>query len=261
MSTEPAGDALFSTLERFHDHRPWGAVLDAGTGWHSLQWLRGLDTTRFTAVTGAKSRERDLVKRLGPGGLRASDRIVTGNWTDPTLLFDETYDVVLADYLLGAIDGFAPYFQDRLFSRLHRHVAPGHGRLYVVGLAPYPDHPSSPGGRLVLELARLRDACILLAGHRCYREYPLDWVQRALEGAGFVVEDSLAIPIVYRRRFVDGQLDVCLRKLPFITDLDLRGSLRAHIEDLRERCHHHLLRVGGIRFGSDYVIAARRRDG
>jgi len=259
MTTD--GDALFSTIERFHAGRPWGAFLDAGTGWHSLSWLRTLDTERFTAITGAPARETDLKKRLGPGGMRAADRIVTGNWTDPTLLHGETYDVVLADYLLGAIDGFAPYFQGQLFGRLHRLVSPGTGRLYVVGLEPYPDRAADHGGRLVLEIARLRDACILLAGHRCYREYPREWVHRSLEASGFVVEDSVAIPIVYRRRFVDGQLDVCVRKLPYIADLGLRAAMKAHIADLRARAHDHLLRVGGIGFGSDYVVAARPADG
>jgi 2-polyprenyl-6-methoxyphenol hydroxylase-like FAD-dependent oxidoreductase len=39
----------------------------------------------------------------------------------------------IADYLVGAIDGFSPYFQDRAFPRLARHLAPG-GRMYVIGL-------------------------------------------------------------------------------------------------------------------------------
>jgi len=264
MSTSaPTDDALFSTIARFHGDRPWGAFLDAGTGWHSLSWLRSLDTDRWTAITGARARELDLERRLGPGGRRAQDRIVTGNWTDPALLHDDVYDVVLADYLLGALDGFAPYFQTELFDRLRRHVHPAHGRLYVVGLEPYPDQAGDEGGRLVLEIARLRDACILHAGHRCYREYPREWVHKALSRAGFTVEDSVAIPIVYRRRFVDGQLDVCVRKLAFIRDAGLQSALRSHIEDLRARAHAHLEHApdAGISFGSDYVIAARRCDG
>jgi len=261
MSTNPSSDALFSSIERFHGDRPWGAVLDAGTGLHSLQWIHALPTTSWTAITGAASRQRDLEAHFKPLGMRPTDRIHTGNWTDETLLHEEQYDVVLADYLLGAIDGFAAFFQDRLFDRLRRHVAPDHGRLYVVGLEPYPDQSSELGGRLVLEIARLRDACILLAGHRCYREYPRDWVHRSLARAGFEVEESIAIPIVYRRRFVDGQLDVCVRKLPYIADLGLRRSLEAHIADLRRRAHEYLMRAGTIPFGSDYVIAARRVRG
>ncbi len=261
MSTQPAADALFSTIDRFQGDRPWGSVLDAGTGLHSLQWIHTLPTTGWTAVTGAASRQRDLEAHFEPMGMRPTDRILTGNWTDETLLHGNQYDVVLADYLLGAIDGFAPYYQGRLFDRLRRHVAPEHGRLYVVGLEPYPDQASEQGGRLVLEIARLRDACILLAGHRCYREYPREWVHRSLETAGFEVEESVAIPIVYRRRFVDGQLDVCVRKLPYIADRGLRGRLKTHIEDLRRRAHEHLIRAGTIPFGSDYVVAARRVRG
>lgn len=258
-------DTLFGLIRRFHEPRPWGAVLDAGTGWHSLHWIRSLDTERWTAITGAPARERDLKRRLGPAGLRPVDRIVTGNWTDPLLLHaadvgqDEHYDVVLADYLLGAIDGFAPYFQDQLFARLRRHVAPEHGRLYVVGLGPYPDSADEVGGRLVLEMARLRDACILLAGHRCYREYPREWVHRSLERSGFAVVESVAVPIVYRQRFFDGQLGVCERKLPYIRDVALRAAVGSHIAELRTRVTEHLARCGGgIHFGHDYVVAAER---
>lgn len=252
-----AGDALFTTLARFHGPRPWGAVLDAGTGWHSLQWIAGLPTARWTAVTGAAARERDLARRLGPR-LRGVDRLVTGNWTDPVLLpQDDLYDVILADYLLGAIDGWAPYYQTALFPRLCRHLRPG-GWLYVVGLEPYADAPDSEAGRLVTEIARLRDACILLAGDRCYREYPRSWVHAALEAAGLVIEESVAVPIVYRRRFVDGQLDVCLRKLPRIADPVLRGALRSHIEALRVRGRALADRPGGLPFGEDYVVMARR---
>ena len=41
-----------------------------------------------------------------------------GNWVDPNLLKGAQYDTVLADYLLGAIEGFAPYYQPYLFKRL-----------------------------------------------------------------------------------------------------------------------------------------------
>jgi len=33
---------------------------------------------------------------------------------------------------------------------------------------------------------RLRDACLLLAGERPYREYPADWVLRALRRSSFI---------------------------------------------------------------------------
>lgn len=247
------GDLLFDTLVRLHGARPWGAVLDAGTGSHSLGWICGLPTTRWTAVTGDPARERSMKAEFADR-MRPDDRVLTGNWTDPTLLVGERYDVVLADYLLGAIDGFAPYFQDRLFERLRPLCA---GALYGVGLAPYPDAADTPGGRVILEIARLRDACILLAGHRCYREYPLDWVCRHLERAGFTVEEAISFPIVYRERFINGQLDVCERKLPHFADRALAAAMERTIAELRERALKICQVEGGIRFGEDWIFAAR----
>ncbi len=247
------GDLLFDTLTRLHGARPWGAVLDAGTGSHSLRWIAGLETTRWTAVTGDVARERAMKHELRDR-IRPQDRVVTGNWTDPTLLQGEVYEVVLADYLLGAIDGFAPYFQDRLFARLRPLVGEV---LYGVGLAPYPDLGETPGGRVILEIARLRDACILLASHRCYREYPLDWVIRSLERSGFRVEEAISFPIVYRERFINGQLDVCTRKLPFFQDPNLAKAMERSIEELRERALKICALEGGIRFGEDWVFEAR----
>lgn len=244
-------DQLFNTVERIQGDRPWGSVLDAGTGVHSLRWITGLETTRWTAITGDARRETRLLKEKGVP-IRMGDRVLTGNWTDPTLLHGEVYDVVIADYLLGALEGFAPYFQDRLFERLRPHVG---GQLYVIGLAPYPP-ADSEGSHLIWEIARLRDACILLAGHRCYREYPMDWVVRAMERAGFTVQEATAMPILYGPRFINGQLDVCARKLPYFKDRALAQSMDAHITALRVRALEHLEQSRHIRFGEDYVIAA-----
>ena len=247
------GDALFDHITAVQGDTPWGSVLDAGTGAHSLRFLMGLPSTGWTAITGDPVRAANLTREHG-AAMRPGDRIIAGNWTDPTLLFGEGFDTVLADYLLGALDGFAPYFQDRLFSRLRPLVR---GRLYVVGLQPYPDAAETPGGRLILEIARLRDACILLAGDRCYREYPLDWTLRHLEVAGFVIQDAARFPIRYAARFINGQLDVCTRKLPRFADPDLARQMASHIEALRARALAFADAAGGIAFGEDYVVTAR----
>ena len=245
-------DALFTTIERLQGAAPWGATLDAGTGDHSLSWLCGLPTERWTAITGDGDRGASMRGRF-LGRTRPQDRILSGNWTDPTLLEGEVYDTVLADYLLGALDGFAPYYQDRLFSRLRPLVG---RRLYVVGLAPYPDVADTPGGRAVLEIARLRDACILLAGHRCYREYPMDWVIRHLEAADFAVLDAIPMPIVYRERFFNGQLDVAKSKLPLFADPNLAAEMGRHIEETRARTLALSEVQRGVNFGEDYIVAA-----
>lgn len=222
-------------------------MLDAGTGEHSLSWLLGLGPDHITAVTGGPARQRKLA-----GTARPVDDVVLGNWSDPAFLFEQRYDVVLADYLLGAIDGFAPYFQDRLFGRLRPHVA---GELLIIGKEPMPDRADSDAERLILQIDRLRDACIKLAGHRCYREYPRSWVVRQLEASGYEVVDSWALPIVYRERFVNGQLDVCTRKLTYMADEALRETLAQHIEELRQRALPHAR--SGVPLGEDYVVIAR----
>ncbi len=245
-------DSLFAHIERLQGDRPWGRVLDAGTGSHSLAWIAGLTTESSTAVTGELGRARGLEREFS-SRLRPRDRIVVGNWTDPLLLHCEVFDVVLADYLLGAVDGFAPYFQDRLFTRLRPHVG---GRLYVVGLEPYPDSTDSPAGRIVLEIARLVNACILLAGHRMFREYPLEWVLRSLDASGYVVEDAKSFPIVRGMKFVEEQLDVCQRKLPHI-EPSLSRELARTMAKLRDRALTQCGVERGLRFGEDYVVAAR----
>jgi hypothetical protein len=244
-------DALFSSITDLQGDLPWGTFLDAGSGRHSLDFVTSLRTLRWTAVTADPARVADLEARFP--SRRSVDRIVGGNWTDPALLVGEAYDTVLVDYLVGALDGFSPYFQDRLFGRLFPLCK---RRMYVVGLEPY--GPSrDEGGELVLEIARLRDACILLAGDRCYREYPRAWVVQELVDTGFQIISERAWPIRYGESFVRGQLDVCRQKLPKVDGV-LRGALAARIENLGTRAMGYLRRVGPIQFGEDYVIAAER---
>ncbi len=247
-------DRLFQHIERLHGSPDWGRVLDAGTGRHSLEWIAGLRTSGWTAVTGDSARAEKLQRRWRKT-MRSVDRIVAGNWIDPAFLHGETYDVVLADYLLGAIDGFAPYFQSQLFRRLRPHV----GReLYVVGLEPYEMLADSAAGSIVREIARLRDASILLAGDRCYREYPRDWTVARIEEAGYAVEDVTSFAIRYGEEFVEGQLRVCESKLDRIGSRSLARGLRDRIADVRSRALGYARAHGGIHFGEDYVIYARR---
>ena len=53
-------------------------------------------------------------------------------------------------------------------------------RLYVIGMNTIPDSSLYPAS-LVSEVRRARDASILLAGHRPYREFPIEWMTRHLE--------------------------------------------------------------------------------
>ena len=77
---------------------------------------RKLHTNSWTAVTGDSYRAKKLRKEFS---LRPQDQIISGNWLNHELLEHRMFDVVLADYLLGAIDGFAPYFQNQMFQKAH----------------------------------------------------------------------------------------------------------------------------------------------
>jgi hypothetical protein len=249
-------DQIFRAIQELEARqaRPWGSVLDAGSGAHSLTWLAGVaGCSGWTAVTAAPDMEATL--REAAPSVRGQDRFALGNWRDPQFLKGERFDIVLADYLLGALDAYDPYGQDRLFPRLRPHVG---GRLYVVGLEPSPPRASQPWGRVLLEVERLRDACIRLAGQRAYREYPSAWVQRNLKRAGYRIHAERVFPIRYGRSYVESQLGVGESKLDLIREVDakLARELEAALQRLREGARRVEERDGRATFGQDYLIAA-----
>jgi hypothetical protein len=230
-------DALFQWFEKVNGP-VWGDVLDAGTGDHSLGWVGTLPARSVTAVTVEAWRMTGL-RQVAPGA-----RVILGEWTDPALLYGESFDQVLVDYVIGAIDGHAPFFQYDYLERLRPHVR---GRVYLVGLEPQPRD-----GSVLDEVCRMRDACILLAGHRCYREYPRAIVTKWLERAGYRIVDAKDFPNRIGARFVNGQLDVALRKTKLFRDDAMRVTMVAAVEELRARA----LEQGDVTWGADYCIAA-----
>ena len=244
---------LFHQIAKLHGPLPWGSLLDAGTGTHSIGWVGSLATDRWTAVSGAEAHAAQTADAIA-AKRRATDRIVVGNWADPALLAGERYDTVLADYLLGAIDGFAPYFQHRLFARLRPLVG---RRLYVVGLEPYVvGEPGSAEARLVWEIGRFRDACLLLAGEQPYREYPSQWAVDHLEASGYRVIAAKRFANRYKERFVNSQVDMCAPRLAKIADRDLAAALAARGEALRAEALALAESADGLRHGFDYILAA-----
>jgi len=245
-------DALFSYLEECQHEVPWGAFLDAGTGCSSLSWVTGLETASWTAVTGEPARAESLRQQFR-GQQRAQDRILVGNWLDPSFLRGEKFDVVLADYLIGAVERHSPYFQEGILRRLKPLV--GH-RLYVVGLEPYPV-PTNPAERIVNEIAHLRDACHLLAGERYHREFPLEWTQRRLAETGFEIISCRSFPILYGERFITAELGVCEHTLRRIPHSRLVAALKERVEAVRKQALRLTKELGGLACSFDYVVAAR----
>lgn len=221
----------------------------------------------FTAVTADEAMQRRVLDEAR--GLGVADRgdIIIGNWMQQgdedeegdnteALLGGRKFDTILADYLVGAIDGFSPYFQDRIFSRLRRHLAPG-GRMYVIGLQPVPD--SVPGdGDVFCKITKVRDACILLANHRCYREYPLDWIERHLESAGLRTVESKKYPIRYDHGTMLRQINVARSKLKLFPSKELATEMGKVLDGLeRESLEATRRQEGGrLTLGFDYVVVA-----
>lgn len=249
----PSTSALFRHIEQLQGEAPWGAFLDAGTGVNSALWSTGLATERWCAVTASAGHGAQVQDRAGVR-LRPQDRLIVGDWTDPELLAGEGFDTVLADYLVGAVEGFSPYFQTQLFARLRPLVK---GRIYVVGLDPYVvgDAPTEVA-RAVRDIGRLRDAVLLLAGETPYREFPAEWVVNALQASGYRVLSGRRFANRYREAWVNGQLDMAARRLVKLPDSALAAAMGLTIETMRGSSLDLCLRHGGLAHGHDYVIAA-----
>jgi hypothetical protein len=271
---------IFGLVERLHNESQlsWGDVLDAGTGEHSLSWLVSLPTRSLTAVTGEPERQVEL-SYLARNVLRESDAVIAGNWLDPALLAERQFDTVVADYLLGSVEGFAPGFQTEMFARLRPLVR---RRLYVIGLSPLPlTADESPGGRLLIEIGRARDMCILAAGRRPFREYEKEWARAQLERSGFAIEHITAVTSTYTRNFLRNQIAVAAFMLDkaearlaregygagaafafpsryarlYGGSTHLVAGLRSWLDELQRSVSG--LPAGEFVFGTDWIIAAK----
>lgn len=243
----------FAFLQQWLGSRSWNTILDAGTGESSLRWILNLPQSRWTAVTGSASWQTALYALFGQY-LRPHDRILVDNWQNEQLLADECFDIVLADYLLGAVERYAPYFQEQLWRRLHRHVGQW---LLVVGLEPpLLQATNTPGSQLLQQIIRLRDACLLLAGQTCFREYPLSWVKQTLVQSGFQIEAWHTFPNRLGLCYIHTLLDECLKLLPNIPSVPMTEGMAQHIATLRQRACDLPESYWGICMGMDYAVIA-----
>ena len=83
-------------------------------------------------------------------------------------------------------------------------------------------------------ITKVRDACILLAGHRCYREYPMDWIVRHLALAGLDVAETRTYPIRYDQGTMVRQINVGRSKLKFFQSKGMAREM-GHVLDGLEK--------------------------
>lgn len=74
-------------------------------------------------------------------------------------------------------------------------------------------------GQLVIEIVKARDACILLAGERPYREYPLDWVVRNLKQCGYRILSVGFFGNTVSKGYIQNQIRVGGKTLDFFIDV------------------------------------------
>jgi len=272
----------------------FGNFLDAGTGSHSLRWMASIlhreqllanaksksnnhpdgiggETTTttaaplismksYTAITADETMRRRVYNEATELGIQTLGDVIIGNWNNETLLENQTFDTILVDYLVGAIDGFSPYFQDQIFHRLSPHLALG-GRMYIIGLQPIPDSVDGDGN-VFCKITKARDACILLANHRCYREYPLDWIERHVERAGMKVLERKKYSIRYDHGTMVRQINVARSKLPLFSSKGLAKEMGGVLDQLeKESLEVTKKRMDGrITLGFDYVVVAEKEE-
>ena len=247
---------LFKYIEKLQGDTPWGHLLDAGTGDSSLRWVAQLSTERWTAVTSQPVMAESAQRALSSPA-RENDRLIIGNWADQQLLAGERFNTVLLDYVIGAVDAFAPYFQETLLRRMASCVD---NTLYVTGLEPYVpvmvDTADDEVGAFIGDLGRLRDACMLLARDRPYREFPAAWVVAQLQQVGFKVTDVKHFKIRRRDKFLQSQLQICEDRVQRFADKTLADAMRTHLEQMRQRGEALIKRHDGLPYGRDYVLRA-----
>lgn len=226
---------------------PWGTVLDAGTGATSLPFVVEVGCTSWTAVTADSARAEHLRQRHGPA-FRPQDRLLVGNWQSPELLTGERFEVVLADDLIGSCERYAPHFQERLLVRLWDMTQDW---LFLVGREPWAA-PQGPGQQLLDQLARTRDAILLLAGRRPHREMPRTWVEQHMPLAPTRVRREEAW---YDQDFLSREVSAMEKNLEELSD---RGLAQV----LKRRCAH-LKQLGASQlpcsYGEIYLLAYQRK--
>mmetsp|Transcript_16852 Transcript_16852/g.25491 ORF Transcript_16852/g.25491 Transcript_16852/m.25491 type:complete len:306 (+) Transcript_16852:87-1004(+) len=252
-------DVLFAKIEEQQSDTPFGSLLDAGTGMHSLRWIATLGDkgmTSFTAVTADTTMQKNVQDEAERLGVHEGNHIIVGNWFGNLDLPHDQYDTILADYLIGALDGFSPYRQEEMIQKLVSCLKPG-GRLYIVGLEPIPDFVEGPAN-VICKVRQVRDACILLAGHRMYREYPIEWIQQQVEKIPkVVIKETTTFPILYRYNTIVRQLDVGRRKFPLFPKTNLAKAMKELVDELDEEALE-LTKDGPIKFGFDYVVSVQK---
>ncbi|KAH8064959.1 hypothetical protein JL722_1849 [Aureococcus anophagefferens] len=179
------GDKIFNWLaKRARRRRPLRHARSRGAtprrrALSSTCWLARTPFATLTAVTARAAGTDAYGDRLRDAFAGAKVDVVVGNWREAGFLAGKRYDVVVADYLLGAVELHWPHGADAVLARLLGALKPG-GTLLFVGVEPYESllDRADDADRLVLDVESLGDSAAALAGEATYRELPEAWITR-----------------------------------------------------------------------------------
>ena len=175
---------------------------------------------------------------------------------------DQTYDVVVADYLFGATERYWAYGADELLGRLLDRVRPG-GTLLIVGLEPYElvlDR-NEKDDRLVLEVEAIGDAAATAAFEPNYRELPERWIrERIARTPSFSVVATEQFPMRLTARSLQRQLVFARDCLVKIEDEGLRAAFEARVRALDKELSVWARKGKSHRRARNYAIVVRRAE-
>lgn len=223
------------------------SVLDAGTGRASLCWLvkHKPEFDTIVAVTATSDQSSYGTGGLAPLASHSRIRLELGNWRDEAFLSDgqqqEKFDVVVADYLLGATELYWPNGAEQLFDRLVDRIKPG-GYLWLIGLEPYEEILSrsySDHERLLLDVESLGDAAALLAGQRTYRELSQEWVSERIVHSDMVIFQSRQFPMRVTSNMLYNQLTFADQMASRIKNPTLRTAVEARRQELTKEIRNY----------------------
>mmetsp|Transcript_5471 Transcript_5471/g.13781 ORF Transcript_5471/g.13781 Transcript_5471/m.13781 type:complete len:602 (-) Transcript_5471:23-1828(-) len=236
-----------------------GTMLDAGTGFGSLCWLLRRSYDSLTAVT-ATDEGMYGAKPLREMTRNRNVSVVIGNWRDSDFLSDQTYDIVVADYLFGATERYWAYGADELLGRLLDRVRPG-GTLLIVGLEPYElvlDR-NDKDDKLILEVEAVGDAAATAAFEPNYRELPERWIsERIARTPSFSVVATEQFPMRLTARSLQRQLVFARDCLVKIEDDGLRAAFEARVRALDKELSVWARKGKSHRRARNYAIVVRR---
>ena len=255
-----------------------------------MTWLCTQPTESVVAVTAARAMAIKLkmavkgpCKPVEPSGRsgQAGDHpntLLVGNWlvgehgkrplTEHPSYTAQKFDTVMAEYLLGALEHFAAFTEQKLMDLLVSSMKED-GLLLFCGRKPYP-YPGPDGHRssnyskarqLVLDVERVRDAAMQLSHQREYREFPASWVRDALRQRGLVIAREKSFAGSVDLEYVTSQLRWATREAKKVSSASLSAGLLKHIRELQAAADAdaRLKRYGGVNFGGSYCFVARRQ--